>query len=1238
MKTIFKGNKFSIVWEIFHNTTRLPFDFTGMNIEVSLTSNSYSSVLSNFNVKENVISTEIEANSLPSGVYDILCRFSTLNEEAYCFYKNAFHISNNPCFCDKSEKIEISTYATYVTPDALLTQFNSIYLTYLGNPKNTRNNIPEGMRRKGLIITYTNESNETITERATSAAQKDNDHWGLDTNWSRIDELSLSGDLSVSANGTWIINGEDTQIKAVGPKGDTGITPWLKTIDNRLYYSYDGKNWEACSEEIAAFFRFKSTREESNGATIGNIQISRDNKNWQDLSPEFVNHLRISAYVSTKGELPTNKPVGTMYGVGPTYKEEDTARANPIYRIYVYDGTTWVDNGSFTSIAAGIVQETGEGENVVMSQKAVTKHINDSREKLSVKHSSILDKSLFTLQGYINTNGYGITKDDVTISTDFFEVSPNDVLNFSLNEYNITFYLYDVNREFVQRIGWFEKKESITIPENVYYIKMSLRKVSGENLTPTTMTYLIVKILNKQRISVELNNERWTTSSEKADSMYDNKPYGKFQNGTIQDGVLLTSVKYRVASNDIIYYNRDITVDIKSGFKFCIHTFVDGAFAEDLLWQTGSYKIKKGTYFKCMIARVTENKEEVADIVEFLDAISINSLVDDVNRVKEAQGSDNSGIITIEANFTKGYYDRTSGSLVEKTSTDSISSIAYTPIKGNSLYKINNVQGYRVSVYFYNEINSYIGYSSYFTFEHAFITPADATSIRVSIRKDEIDIDNMPVISINPLDTVKIKDATSIGIYVKYSDGSLATTGTHWKYEKINIKGCKDLVVYIGQLYDDIAAPIAFYDSEDNYLQGSSKQGNSGTNLVYYADVPANAEYAICCGVKSVVIKTSDLAFAIDSMFGNNGTDAKNITFISNPFAHKPLYHHLNQEVVANIPAQSLHDIAYAKALGFDVIEANVHKCSDGVYVTKHGSGGKLGTGLLFKDGSGVSAETLFSDISSVSLRENVTYDTPIEQYRGHIPTLDEFCSECKRLGLRIFLQVPDAEVLDIAHKYFADEDIIVYAASSRGEFRGWMSNFYSVTEDTTIESILSTCDNYGAPFIYGGFWSSVMSDAKIQQITTALHEKGYLAAAAYQDSEGVEKLSKLGVDAFASLSDVNIFEYGNKDNIFSVDKLGEAVGGVIIENGIATMPINSALKHIDNTFLTHEGKVLISILFSGVLSMKIGRFTYELTGDAMSWRTMAAPISNTNNVVTFTSMVEGTSIKGVKLLSSVVL
>ena len=121
--------------------------------------------------------------------------------------------------------------------EAILAQFNSVYLQYQGSPQATRLIIPKEMRRAGLTITYMNMESETITERANSAAQKDNDHWGLDVNWSRVDELSLSGDIAVSSQGTWIINGHDTGVKAVGPKGDAGLTPWLRTIDNRLHIS-----------------------------------------------------------------------------------------------------------------------------------------------------------------------------------------------------------------------------------------------------------------------------------------------------------------------------------------------------------------------------------------------------------------------------------------------------------------------------------------------------------------------------------------------------------------------------------------------------------------------------------------------------------------------------------------------------------------------------------------------------------------------------------------------------------------------------------------------------------------------------------------------------------------------------------------------------------------------------------------------------------------------------------------
>lgn len=261
--------------------------------------------------------------------------------------------------------------------EAILAQFNSVYVQYQGSPKDTRNIIPEVMRRAGLTITYMDMESNTITERASSAVQKDNDHWGLDVNWSRVDELSLSGEISVSANGTWVINGEDTGVKALGPKGDTGLTPWLKTIDNKLHFSYDNVTWEPCSENIAAWFRFSATSSDSQAGTIGRIQISRDNKTWTDLSPEFRNYLRIQGYVATTSALPANQVVGTIYGVGPTYATDDTDQTNPIYRLHVWNGSSWVDNGQFTSIAAGVVQETGDSETEVMSQKAVTEKLSE---------------------------------------------------------------------------------------------------------------------------------------------------------------------------------------------------------------------------------------------------------------------------------------------------------------------------------------------------------------------------------------------------------------------------------------------------------------------------------------------------------------------------------------------------------------------------------------------------------------------------------------------------------------------------------------------------------------------------------------------------------------------------------------------------------------------------------------------------------------------------------------------
>lgn len=319
------------------------------------------------------------------------------------------------------------THAVYdkngASLESMLAQFNNVFLQYQGTAKDTRLLLPKDMRRKGIQITYRNMDDEVVTEKCVNDSQSDNDHWGLDANWMRIDELSLQGDISVSKSGTWVINGADTGVKALGPKGDNGLTPWMKTIDNKLYYSYDNKTWELASDYIAAWFRFTGTAGSSQAGNIGKIQISRDEGNtWADLSGEFTNSLHIKGYVATTSDLPSSAVQGDIYGVGPTYAESDTDYINPIYRLYVKDGNGWVDNGQFTGIAAGIVQELGDSETEVMSQKTVTYTLIPAIDSLK----SSLSLSEKAVPSYTVTDGFQIN----SVTGDLVVNSTNSVTSF----------------------------------------------------------------------------------------------------------------------------------------------------------------------------------------------------------------------------------------------------------------------------------------------------------------------------------------------------------------------------------------------------------------------------------------------------------------------------------------------------------------------------------------------------------------------------------------------------------------------------------------------------------------------------------------------------------------------------------------------------------------------------------------------------------------------------------------
>ena len=302
------------------------------------------------------------------------------------------------------------------------------------------------------------------------------------------------------------------------------------------------------------------------------------------------------------------------------------------------------------------------------------------------------------------------------------------------------------------------------------------------------------------------------------------------------------------------------------------------------------------------------------------------------------------------------------------------------------------------------------------------------------------------------------------------------------------------------------------------------------------------------------------------------------------------MMHHQNLDAVRPyIPSQSLFDIAYAKALGFKMIEANLQECSDGVVVVRHGSGGKLGNGLVFAEGSGISADTPFSSVSSTDLRQYVTYNTVWAKYAGHIPTLEEFCSECARLGVVPFLRGCNTAMLAEARKYLPDERIIVEGLATRGDFRGLMTYWGG---GATATDILNYCKGKGQPFCYAWSLASSVTDSLFEEVAQALHTNGYLISSAYLSQNKYQKLVKMGLDysvsTFANIPEFEIGDIfniveGNDAKLVMTDSAYDSEERVIEMGNGGTI----AIRHTD--IGTELAKMCLRIRYNGNLDIRFG-------------------------------------------------
>lgn len=326
-----------------------------------------------------------------------------------------------------------------------------------------------------------------------------------------------------------------------------------------------------------------------------------------------------------------------------------------------------------------------------------------------------------------------------------------------------------------------------------------------------------------------------------------------------------------------------------------------------------------------------------------------------------------------------------------------------------------------------------------------------------------------------------------------------------------------------------------------------------------------------------------------------------------NPWASNALYHHLNVEKNARIEAMSLGDVRFAWSLGFKFIEANINKTRDGVCLVKHGIDGKLGEGLIFKEGSGINKDSLFADLTYEEIKSNVTY----KNYRGTIPTIEEFCKECNAYGIGVVLENVSG-ALDIARKYLTDDRIILYCnniSQSRGDFKG-MIFLYSTTSSAT--DALEKCNHFSYPFTFSWNGYQNASNELRRSVIDTLHANGYLVGAAYLNPSQIIKAFEDGIDMIASSNvSVPIFPSGNELNIHSIgdSRLILSGGASLIDGGIL-MPKNSELKVlIDNTATS---KRCIGVRYDGVLNIAMTQYISD------TYTSLQSYASDINKFVSF--------------------
>lgn len=450
-----------------------------------------------------------------------------------------------------------------------------------------------------------------------------------------------------------------------------------------------------------------------------------------------------------------------------------------------------------------------------------------------------------------------------------------------------------------------------------------------------------------------------------------------------------------------------------------------------------------------------------------------------------------------------------------------------------------------------------------------------------------------------------IKDGIYDSVSVTYTDGYIGSNGAVMSptsnLEKMTpkIKNVKSAHVVVtqetdGTLFSSFVA-FATYDANDAFIERIEFSLSSTWRHDVWQKFDDNVASVIMM-YRSLNASLSVFEVAERGSSEAKATIAETNTLALNVNRLKPVYDHLfvNRTTDAVIPHESVYHVRLSKKLGFDMIEANTCKTSDGVWVVNHFSDYKFGNYFHHADGTTDISDIAVESVTWAWIQENVRYNSSIAKYRTAPSRLEDFLHECLAQNLIPFIMVNDPEVLEITDKIMGVNNYVAYKADRSECPNGIICHWKGLT---TKQDILDYCESVGKPFIYAMSNPTDFSDADLLDIIHTLHANGYLIATSYQDGRW-SKYRQMGFDIIGAQGRINRIDCGNLHNIDSMFGFGNytytgavETNGELVFSELQDGAYGDIYPDIDSTVYSVCG-IDVEIAFTGNIVIKaIGEF-----------------------------------------------